>query len=87
MLDHVLDRGLGHEEGAGQVDRDDLLPVLVGHLGHGPVDGDAGVVHQDVDPALLVDHLEQHPTAVIGIADVALVNGDPQVWMLRANIG
>jgi hypothetical protein len=64
-----------------------FCPVLVGHLGHGPVDRDAGVVHQDVDPALLVDHLVQHPAAVIGIADVALVNGDPQVWMLRANIG
>ena len=81
-LDHVLDRGLGHEEGARQVDRDDLLPVLVGHLGHGPVDGDAGVVHQDVDPAVVVDHLAQHPAAVIGVTDVALVHGDPPVRIL-----
>jgi len=80
-------RGLGHKEGAGQVDRDDLLPVLVGHLGHGPVDGDTGVVDEDVDPAVLLFHLAQHPAAVIGVADVALVNGDPQVWVLRANVG
>ncbi len=73
----MLDRGLGHEEGAGQVDRDDLLPVLVGHLGHGPVDRDAGVVDQDVDPAVLVDHLVQDPAAVVRAADVALVHGDP----------
>src|SRR6266851_4111696 len=79
VLDHVLDRGLGHEEGAGQVDRDDLLPVLVGHLGHGPVDGDPGVVHQDVEPAVLVDHLVQHPAAVIGLTDVAVVHGDPPI--------
>src|SRR5215469_7271549 len=56
-LDHVLDRRLGHEEGTGQVDRDDLLPVVVAHLGHGPVDGDPGVVDQDVDPAVLADDL------------------------------
>src|SRR6202041_2926213 len=32
-------------------------------------------------------HLVQHPAAVIGVADVALVDGDPQVWMRRANLG
>ena len=35
----------------------------------GPVDGDAGVVHQDVRPAVPVDHLAQHPAAIVGMAD------------------
>ncbi len=85
--DHVLDRGLGHVKGSGQVDRDDLLPVIVGHLGHGPVNGDPGVVHQDVDPAVLADHLMQHASAVIGAADVALMDGDPLAWIVAGRAG
>src|SRR5918998_6497357 len=54
---HVLERGLRQVEGAGQVDVDDPSPVVVGHLQHGAVDGDAGVVDQDVEPAVLLDHL------------------------------
>jgi hypothetical protein len=39
----------------------------------------AGVVHQDVDPAVLVGRLAQHPAAVISLTDVALVHGDSLV--------
>src|SRR5215468_9642753 len=74
--EHVLKRVLGQEERTGQVDRDDPLPVVVGHLGHGPVDGDPGVVDQDVEPAMLVNDLADHPAAVIGVPDVPLVQGD-----------
>ena len=50
-------RRLGHEEGAGEVDGQDLVPVLVGHLEDRLVDRDAGVVDEDVEAAVLVDHL------------------------------
>src|SRR5690242_15044581 len=75
-LEHVLQRVLGHEERARQVDRDHPQPVVVGHLGHGPVDGDPGVVDQDVQPAALVDDLTQDAAAIIGVADVPLVHAD-----------
>ena len=56
-FEHVLQRGLRHLEGAGQVDCDDLAPVLSGHDKRQLVDGDSGVVDQDVQPAVLGDHL------------------------------
>src|ERR1035438_1416483 len=69
-LDHVLQRSFGHEECAGKIDREHLLPALVGHLGHGPVDGDARVVDHDVEPAVLVDHLAHDTPAIISVADI-----------------
>src|SRR5215467_14095460 len=75
--EHVLERVLGHEERAGQVDRDHLLPVVIGHLGHDLVDRDPGVVDQDVEPAVLLDDLADHPAAVVGVTDVPLVHGGP----------
>src|SRR5262249_8550206 len=86
-LDHVLDGGLRQVERAGQVDRDDLLPVVVGHLGHGPVDGDAGVVHQDVQPAVLLDDVADHATAVFAAADVPVVQGDPATGIGGRHLG
>jgi hypothetical protein len=55
-------------------------------LGDGAVDSDPGVVHQDVQATVLVDDLANHATAVIGQADVALVqrccgcSSDMAVW-------
>ena len=48
------------------------------HLQHGLVDRDAGVVDEDVEPAVLLDHLAHGSAAVIGRADVALVNAGVQ---------
>jgi hypothetical protein len=49
------------------------LPVLVGHLGGRPVDGDPGVIHQDVEaPVLIYDVMHDAP-AVVSQADVAFV--------------
>jgi hypothetical protein len=42
--------------------------------GHRPVHGDAGVVDEDVEPSVLVDHLADDASAVGRIGDVALVN-------------
>ena len=78
-LEHVPQRGLGQVEGPGQVDVDHPAPVVVGHLEHGPVDGDAGVVDQDVQPAVLLDHLGDGAAAVVGGGDVAAVDGDVAV--------
>ena len=55
----------------------DPVPVLQRHLAHGPVDGDAGVVDQDVELPVLLQHLGDDPLAVGGHADVALVDGRP----------
>src|SRR5215211_8586726 len=78
-VQHVLEHGPAEVEGAGQVDVDDPVPVLHAHLADRLVDGDAGVVDQDVELALLVQHLGDHPLAVGGHADVALMDGGPLV--------
>src|SRR5215475_5265261 len=80
--DHVVYGGLRHEERARQVDRDHLAPVIVGHLGDGPVDRDSGVVQQDVQAAVLLDDLVQHPAAVRCLADVSLVQRYPPSGVL-----
>jgi hypothetical protein len=55
---------------------DDAVPVLVAHLGHGLVDGDPGVVDQDVQAAVLLDDFTHHAPAVFRLADVPVVDGD-----------
>jgi hypothetical protein len=45
-----------------------------GHLQHRPVLGDAGVVHEDVQGAVLIDDLADDALAILGLADVALVH-------------
>ena len=72
-LDHVRQHRLAHEERAGQVDRQHLVPVLVGHLQHGLVDRDPGVVDEDVEAPVLLDDLVDGAPAVLRRADVALV--------------
>jgi hypothetical protein len=72
----VVEGGLRDEESAGQVDAENLVPVLVIHLGGDLVDRDSGVVDQDVEPPVLADDLAHHPAAVAGDADAALVGGE-----------
>jgi hypothetical protein len=73
-LDHVRQHRLRHKERARQVDRDHLVPILVGHLQHGLVNRDAGVVDQDIEAAVLLDHVRHGAPAILGRADVALVD-------------
>jgi hypothetical protein len=73
-LDHVVKHRLGHEERAGEVDGDDLVPVLVGHLEDRLVRGDPRVVDEDVQPAVVLDDLADRAPAVLRRADVALVD-------------
>ena len=72
-VEHVHDRGLAHVERPRQVDAQDLVPVVDAHLPDGAVDGDAGVVDEDVEAAVLVDDFLDDALAVVGVADVALV--------------
>ena len=71
--EHVRDRRLGHVEGARQVHLQHLVPVGRGHLRDRLVDRDARVVDEDVEPAVLLDHLLDYALAVLRVADVALV--------------
>jgi hypothetical protein len=72
-LEHVHERRLGHVEAARQVHAQHLVPVVDGHLPDRPVDGDAGIVDQDVQATVLVDHLVHDTLAVVKVAHVALM--------------
>jgi hypothetical protein len=72
-VEHVDDGGFAHVEGAGEVDAQDFVPVVDAHFPDGPVDGDAGVVDEDVEAAVLLDDLLDDALAVVGVADVALM--------------
>src|ERR687894_716754 len=72
-VEHVLQDRAGEVEGAGEVDLDDPVPVFDGHLADGLVQGDAGVVDQDVEAAVGVEDFPDDSFAVFGGADVALV--------------
>ena len=50
-FEHVASDGLGHEEGAGDVGVDDLLPTVEGHGFGGCAPGETGIVDEDVDIA------------------------------------
>jgi hypothetical protein len=81
-LDHVLERRLGHVKSARRIDAQDLVPVVDGHAQDRPVHGDAGVVDEDVEPAVLLDHLADDAKAVVRIAHVAPVNARPCATVL-----
>ena len=68
-------RGFAHVERAREVDAQDFVPVVDAHLPDGPVDGDAGVVDEDVQAAVLLDDFLNDALAVLGVADVALMQG------------
>src|SRR6058998_3307920 len=55
LLAHAAGGVPGAVEGALQVDGDDRVPLLLAHVEDHPVAQDAGVVHQDVDRAELLD--------------------------------
>ena len=58
------------EERALQVHVDRAVPLLLGHLGGGTLDPDAGAVDEDVQPAVPLDGLRDHPVAVRHDRDV-----------------
>jgi len=67
MCRDVPGHRLGHIKDAGQVHREDLLPLLLGDVREVVADADPGVVDQDVDSA-------HDPYGFLnGILDLALV--------------
>jgi hypothetical protein len=75
-LDHVTQCCLGEEEGTREIHIDDLVPVVVGHLGHGPVNGNPGIVDENVETPVLLEGLCENPTAVVTLADVAAMQAE-----------
>src|SRR6202163_1576566 len=73
-LDHVLDHALDHAERAEQVDVEHVAPVVVRHLAHRLVDGDAGVVDQEVDAPEALEHFGDDALAVFRLVDAALMH-------------
>ena len=71
----MVEHGLRHVEGAGEVDAQDGVPVVDRHLADGLVDGHAGIVDEVVDPTVGGQDLVGDPPAVLGLSDIALVDG------------
>src|SRR2546423_10082128 len=85
-VEHVLQDGPGQVERPGQVDVDDVVPFLGTHLAHRLVHRDAGVVDQDVQLPVPLEHLGDDPLAVLVAADVALVDAHAVVGVLVAEL-
>src|SRR5690606_37447020 len=62
--------GLGEEEGAAQVDAQDVVEILFVGVEKGSVLLDAGVVHQDIEAAHLLDGLRHQPPTIGHRADI-----------------
>src|ERR1019366_9315636 len=73
-LNHVRQHRLGHEERAREVDRDHLVPILVGHLQARLVDRDPCIVNEDVEPPMRVNHFLDGATTVLGRTDITLMD-------------
>ena len=54
----------------GQVDRDGAIPDFVGHAFDRRVEGDARIVHDDVEPSEAIDHRLDDPVGRIRIAKI-----------------
>ena len=69
----VLARGARQHERAAEVHADDVVPFVVGEVEHHARTAEAGVVHDDVEPAPRVDRERNECVADCGVADVAAV--------------
>src|ERR1019366_380996 len=83
-FNHVRQHRLGHEERAREVDRDHLVPILVGHLQDRLVDRDPGIVDQDVEPPMRVNHFLDGAATVLARTDITLV--DTRVDVMAAQL-
>ena len=63
VLDFYIDsveRLLGTEEGAGQVDRDDPVPFLKGRIHYAPLDSNTGAVHDPIERLVVLQRRGIH---------------------------
>ena len=63
--------GLGHQDHALHVDRHHAVELRLGQLLERAPGQDAGVVHDDVEPAQAGHGLPDHPAGIGGLGDVA----------------
>ena len=70
LLQHDVDDGLRAVVDALQVDVDDVVELVLGHLLELRVLDDAGVVDQRVDPAPFGHHAFDHPGDAVLVGDV-----------------
>ena len=73
---------MGDVEQAGEVGRDDRIPLALFHLREELVAGDAGVVHQDVDRADFVGDRLDGRLALLVVGDVETVQRDVEAFRL-----
>ncbi len=78
--DHVAPRAPRAKKLAGQIDRDDSIPVLQGEFAGRPYDVDAGIVHQNVDRAERCPNLVECPLHGVFVGNVG---GDAQLTAAR----
>src|SRR3546814_10105183 len=72
----TLFRSLRHVKAAAEIDVDDFLPHLVGHLQHDAVAGDAGVVDQHIDRAEIVDDPGDAALTGLMVGHVPFIGGN-----------
>ena len=73
LLAEDLGGELGHREVTLEVDVDDDVPLVLGHVEDHPVAQDAGVVDQDVEPAERVERLLDHALAGVHVGHRVVV--------------
>src|SRR5262249_25051993 len=77
MLAHPYGRGARDEEGAFQIDVEDVVPDFFGHscqIGEGNVARSAGAADQDVEPAVLLNYGLYQAIALLDMTDVGPVH-------------
>ena len=71
LLAEMRDRGARDVEGAIEVHLDDRVPFLDRHVMEHAVAQDAGIVHDDIDTAEIVDRILHHALGVVPVRDAA----------------
>ena len=72
-LAHALDGQAAEVEGGGEVDADDVVPLLAGHAVERGVAGDAGIVDQHVDRSEILGDGGDAVGAGVVVADIPFV--------------
>ena len=67
LLDHLSGRRLGAQERSGQVDGDDLVPMLDGEFDERMFELQSGIVDENVDATELLHRLIHHGLHLDGI--------------------
>jgi len=84
---HAFDGQAAEVEGGGQVDADDVIPLLARHAMERRVPGDASIVHEHLDRAEILGDLRDPFGAGVIVADIPFEAFDAEflgtLWRLR----